>query len=68
MCAVRLPKPLPSPAAMSKTTGFQHTSLPRVKMIISNWCWLCKPDGDGEGSGAGDDVAVVDGYGGGGGD
>ena len=29
-----------------------------MKMIISNWCWLCKPDGDGEGSGAGDDAAT----------
>ena len=34
---------------MSKTTGFQHTAcLPRVKMIISDWCWLCKQDGDGD--------------------
>ena len=48
------------PGCDEQNHGVPTHGLPRVKMIISNWCWLCKPDGDGEGSGAAgadDDVA-----------
>ena len=49
---------------MSKTTGFQHTAcLPRVKMIISDWCWLCKQDGDGDDGDGDDDNGDGDGAG-----